>query len=140
VYIGLFTAAQASLALGDVDAARQQLREGATLSVETGDTANLAYVLDLLAVVEHAGRQHRRVAVLLGAAQALRESTGGNVYGYYQPDEALREAAADAARAALGLDGFDDAVDQGRGLDLAQAAAFALAEGAEPPRALLRLA
>jgi predicted ATPase/transcriptional regulator with XRE-family HTH domain len=140
IYIGLFTAAQAAIALGDVDAARRQLREGVSLSVETGDAANLVYVLEALAVVEHAQRQHRRVAVLLGAAQALRESTGGNVYGYYQPDDALREAAANAARAALGLDAYDDAVDQGRSLDLARAASFALSDRAKPPRGLLRLA
>ena len=65
--------------------------------------------------------------MLLGAAQALRETVGANVYGYYQPDEALRDARPPSARAVLGPDGFEDAVDEGRALDPEQAAALALA-------------
>ena len=136
-YIGLFTAAQAAIALGDADRARSQLEEGVRLSQETGDLANLAYVLDALAVVESSSGRPRRVAVLLGAAQALRETVGATVYGYYQPDIALRDAAAAAAQAALGQDGFDDAVDEGRALEPDQAAALALTSG---PGGHLRLA
>jgi tetratricopeptide (TPR) repeat protein len=127
IYIALFTAAQAAIALGDLDRARTQLEEGVRLSQETGDLANLAYVLDALAVVESSAGRGRRVALLLGAAQALRETVGSNVYGYYQPDETLRDAAAASARALLGPDGFDDAVDEGRRLGPEQAAALALA-------------
>ena len=87
IYIGLFTSAQAAIALGDTDRARTQLEEGVRLSQETGDMANLAYVLDALAVVESSAGRARRVALLLGAAQSLRENVGANVYGYYQPDE-----------------------------------------------------
>jgi predicted ATPase/transcriptional regulator with XRE-family HTH domain len=126
IYIALFTAAQAAIALGDVDRARTQLEEGVRLSLETGDLANLAYVLDALAVVESSAGGARRVAMLLGAAQALRETVGATVYGYYQPDEGLRDAAAATARATLGEDGFDDAVDEGRRLDAEQAAQLAL--------------
>jgi predicted ATPase/transcriptional regulator with XRE-family HTH domain len=129
IYIGLFTAAQAAIALGDAEWGRSQLEEGVRLSQETGDLANLAYVLDALAVVESATGRPRRVALLLGAAQAVREVVGATVYGYYQPDPTLREAAAAAARAVLGEDGFDDALDEGRRLDPEQAAALAL-EGA----------
>jgi predicted ATPase len=125
-YIGLFTASQVAIALGDVDRARGQLEEGVRLSQETGDLANLAYVLDALAVVESSTGQARRVALLLGAAEALRELVGATVYGYYQPDPALREGAAATARAVLGDKAFDDAVDEGRRLDADQAAALAL--------------
>jgi tetratricopeptide (TPR) repeat protein len=135
-YIGLFTAAQAAIALGDAEGGRSQLEEGVRLSQETGDLANLAYVLDALAVVESATGRARRVALLLGAAQAVREVVGATVYGYYQPDPALREAAAASARAMLGEDGFDDALDEGRRLDPQQAAALAL----EGPGGRLRLA
>ena len=48
------------------------------------------------------------------------------MHGYYKPDEARRDAAAAAARAALGADAYDDAIDAGRGFDLAAAASFAL--------------
>ena len=125
-YIGLFTASQVAIALGDVDRARGQLEEGVRLSQETGDLANLAYVLDALAVVESSTGQARRVALLLGAAEALRELVGATVYGYYQPDPALREGAAATARAVLGDKAFDDAVDEGRRLDADQAAALVL--------------
>ena len=125
-YIGLFTAAQVAIALGDIDRARGQLEEGVRLSQETGDHANLAYVLDALAVVESATGRARRVALLLGAAQAMRDLVGATVYGYYQPDPALRESAAATARAVLGDDGYAAAVDEGRSLDPDQAIHLAL--------------
>jgi predicted ATPase/transcriptional regulator with XRE-family HTH domain len=131
IYIALFTAAQAAMSLGDADRARSQLEEGVRLSRETGDMANLAYVLDALAVLESSTGRARRVAQLLGAAQVLRETVGANVYGYYKPDDALRDAAASSARATLGVDAFDDAVAEGRRLGPDQAAALALsADGA----------
>ncbi|TKJ34209.1 helix-turn-helix domain-containing protein [Blastococcus sp. CCUG 61487] len=128
-YIGLFTTAQAAIALGDVDRARAHLEEGVRLSQETGDLANLAYVLDALAVVESSTGRARRVAQLLGAAQVLREIVGSTIYGYYQPDLALRDAAAAAARATLGEDGYADALDEGRSLDPEQAVQLALGGG-----------
>ena len=90
-YIALYNLSQAAVAQGDLATARRHLEEGIRLSLETGDLANLAYFLDMLAVVEGSRDEPHRVAVLLGAAQALRETVGANVYGYYQPDEALRE-------------------------------------------------
>lgn len=135
-YIGLFTAAQVAIALGDHEGARRQLEEGVVLSQQTRDNANLAYFLDALAVVESAAGRSRRVATLLGAAQGLRETVGSNVYGYYQPDDALREAAETWARMVLGADAYDDAVDDGRSLEPDDAVAYALT-GAAP---LLRLA
>ncbi len=102
------------------------------LSQETGDLANLAYLLDALAVVESSAGRARRVARLLGAAQAMRATVGATVYGYYQPDVALRDAAAASARAVLGDDGFDAALDEGSRLDPDEAAQLALA--ADGPR------
>lgn len=46
VCIGLFTASQAAIALGDAESARRQLEEGVVLSQETRDRANLGYFLD----------------------------------------------------------------------------------------------
>ena len=113
-YIGLYNLSQAALASGDLVAARSHLREGITLSEQTGDSSNLAYFLETLAVVEAAEGRARRVARLLGAAASLRESEGGNVYAYYQPDESLRREAEDRARAELGPEEFDDELDRGR--------------------------
>jgi tetratricopeptide (TPR) repeat protein len=136
IYMALFTAAQAAIALGDVERARAQLEEGILLSEETGDLANLAYFLDALAVVESANGGSRRVAVLLGAARSLRDTVGADVHGYYKPDVAMRDAAAAAARTILGPDGFEDAVDEGWALEPAEMVALAVSSRA--PR--LRLA
>jgi len=135
-YIGLFTAAQADIATGDLGRARGQLEEGILLSEETGDLANLASFVDALAVVEGAQGGYRTVAVLLGAAQGLRETVGGTVHGYYKPDEALRAATVQAARSALGADGFEDAVDEGRALEPSQVVELAVTT----PTPRLRLA
>ena len=71
-----------------------------------------------------ASGQHARVPLLLGAAQAIREALGSRGYGYYRPDDAAIEAAATDARTHLGADRYDDALDTGRGLSTADAAAL----------------
>ncbi len=127
-YVALFNLAQASIAAGDAAAAHPRLEEGIRLTQETGDTANLAYFLDMLAVVDASTGDAGRVGVLVGAAESLREAVGGQVYGYYQPDvELLRQAVA-AGRAQLGDDAYDDALDAGRSLSAEDAAAYALGE------------
>ncbi|HWJ09466.1 MAG TPA: BTAD domain-containing putative transcriptional regulator, partial [Nocardioides sp.] len=91
VYIALFTAIQVSVAQGDFARARAQIAEGVVLSGQTGDHANLAYLLEALAVVEAVdpAGDLGRVGVLRGATAQLRAGLGANVYGYYRPDEAL---------------------------------------------------
>lgn len=120
VYIALFTAVQVSVVRGDFARARTQIAEGVTLSQDTGDHANLAYLLEALAVVESldpAG-DLGRVGVLRGAAAELRAGVGGNVYGYYRPDEALIEQASATARDARGVEQYDADVAAGRALSL----------------------
>ena len=63
---------------------------------------------------------------MLGAAQALRETVGATVYGYYFPDESLRVRAEQQARTALGEDAYDDAADSGRGFSPTDIVGFAL--------------
>jgi tetratricopeptide (TPR) repeat protein len=123
-YIALYNLFQVELGRGDHDAARSHLREGTRLSLETGDQANLAYLLDAGAVLAAAADQHARVPLLLGAAQAIREALGSHGYGYYRPDPVAIEAAATDARSHLGTDRYDDALDTGRGLSTADAAAM----------------
>lgn len=131
-YVALYNLSQAAIALGHHAAARRHLEEGILMSHETHDSANLTYFLDTLAVVESADQAAQRVAVLLGAAQSLRETAGATVYGYYIPDESLRLAAERQARAAIGDDAYDDAVDSGRGLDLDATVGFALKREGRP--------
>jgi hypothetical protein len=69
----------------------------------------------------------RRVAVLLGAAEAVREAAGRWVPGYFEPDAELRERATADALAALGEEVYGDALDVGRGLSPQEAVAYVLA-------------
>jgi predicted ATPase/transcriptional regulator with XRE-family HTH domain len=131
-YVALFNLSQAAIAQGDHEVAREHLHEGIRLSRETGDLANLAYFLETLSVVEAATGSPERVAVLIGAAETVREAAGAGVYGYYKPDEALRQQSAAAARAALGNDDYDDAVDVGRSLTPRDAISYALDEMESP--------
>ena len=123
-YIALYNLFQVELGRGDHLAARRHLDESTRLSLETGDQANLAYLLDAGAVLAAASDQHARVPLLLGAAQAIREAQGAQGYGYYRPDPATITAAADDARSHLGPDRYDDALDTGRGFSPVQAAAM----------------
>lgn len=127
VYIALFTAIQVSTAQGEPDRARRQIAEGVLLSRDTGDHANLAYLLDALAVVDSLSGDVTRVGVLRGAAAQLRAGTGGNVYGYYRPDEALIEQAGEVARAARGEATYDADVAAGWALDVDAMVALATA-------------
>ena len=67
-----------------------------------------------------------RVPVLLGAAQALHERTDHKSYGYYRPDESLRERVEQQARQALGEDAYAEALQAGRDLDVNGVVRFAL--------------
>ncbi|QIG41681.1 AfsR/SARP family transcriptional regulator [Nocardioides anomalus] len=126
VYVTLFTAAQVALAVDDPATAREHLEEGVRLSLETGDAANLAYFLESMGLVESLAGDHRRVAVLHGAAARLREAVGADVYGYYQPDEdQLREAVA-RSREALGETEHAAATEEGRRLTMPEAVTVAL--------------
>ena len=125
VYIALFTAIQVAMAEGDPARARRQIAEGVALSRGTGDHANLAYLLEALAVVESLsvadpvrGGDLARVGVLRGAAAQLRAGAGGNVYGYYRPDETLIEHAEKAAREARGPELYDADVAAGWALSV----------------------
>jgi hypothetical protein len=126
-YVALYNLAQAAIALDDHSLARGYLIEGIELSQQTLDLANLAYFLEALAVVESAENAPHRVAVLLGAAQTLRETIENKIYGYYLPDESLRARAAQEARKAMGEDAYDDAQDTGRALDVTETVLFARA-------------
>ena len=88
--------------------------------------ANLAYFLETLAVVESIGGAHHRVALLQGAATRLRATVGANVYGYYQPDEAMLAGALDRARAELGEPSYAAAQREGRDLAVDDVVSLAL--------------
>jgi predicted ATPase/DNA-binding XRE family transcriptional regulator len=129
-YIALYNLSQVELTRERHAQARQHLEEGIRLSLETGDLANLAYLLDASAVLETADGTHARVPLLVGAAQAIREAIGTHGYGYYRPDPDALASACLEARRHLGEDRFDDALDVGRAMQPHEAAALALGERA----------
>nr|WP_269205411.1 BTAD domain-containing putative transcriptional regulator [Motilibacter aurantiacus] len=133
VYIALFNLSQASIASGDPAEARAHLVRGIQLSLQTGDLANLAYFLEALAVVDGSQDRAHRVAVLVGAAESIRSDAGSAVYGYYLPDESLRQATEQQARERLGAALYDDTVAAGRALTPEDAAAYALSAEVMPP-------
>jgi predicted ATPase len=130
VYIALYNLSQVELTRGRYDEARRHLHEGMRLSLETGDHANLAYFLDAMAVLAAADGAHARVPLLLGAAQGIREVIGARGYHYYRPDPESVGASEREARAHLGADRYDDALDVGRGLRPEEAVSLALGERA----------
>jgi hypothetical protein len=126
----LYNLSQVELTRGRHAEARRHLEEGIRLSLETGDLANLAYLLDATAVLEAADGRHSRTPLLVGAAQGIREAVGSHGYGYYRPDPEALAAAAAESRSRLGPDRYDDALDVGRALPPDEAAALALRERA----------
>ncbi len=130
MYVARYNLSQVELARGDHAEARHHLDAGMRLSLKTGDHANLAYFLDAMAVLEAAEGIHARVPLLLGAAQGIREVVGARGYGFYRPDPEAGAAAESEARAHLGADRYDDALDVGRGLRPEEAVSLALGERA----------
>lgn len=130
-YVALYNLAQAALALGEDAVARRHVETGLRLSGETGDLANLAYFAETLAVIEGRAGRPDRVAGLLGAAAGLRARVGADVYAYYLPDPALREAAEARAREGLGDQAFAEAHRHGE--ELGPGDVIALGLGVDVP-------
>ena len=125
-YIATYNLAQMALSAGDHQRAAALLTEAATLSVEMGDRANLAYCFEALATVAGALGQAQRAARLAGAAQALHETLGLPVYGYYAPYRTLHQRTLAKVEATLGAHGFESAIASGRELTVDQAVEYAL--------------
>ncbi|WP_433364448.1 BTAD domain-containing putative transcriptional regulator [Actinoplanes sp. CA-142083] len=103
---------------GDLTAAAGHHREALRIAREVGAERDIALALGALAGVAAADGRHSAAAALLGAAEAVRASTGSTPDA---ADQADLDRTAAAARAALG-DGFDLERDRGRGLEPAAAA------------------
>jgi predicted ATPase/DNA-binding XRE family transcriptional regulator len=129
IYVALYNLAQAAIAQGDHTGARVHLTEGIALSEQNHDLANLAYFLEALAIVESSENAADRVPVLLGAARTLHESTDNKSYGYYLPDQSLRDQVEQRTRQALGDDVYANSLEAGRGLDVRGIVVYALSAG-----------
>ncbi len=126
-YIALYNRSVLAQAQGDYDRATALFEEGLAFSQEVGDYANVAYCLEGLAAVAVARGEAYRGALLLGAAQRLRDGLGAAVYTY-RPDLSLRERTMDAVRVRLGGPKFEEAWAQGEAMSFEQAIDYALSE------------
>jgi non-specific serine/threonine protein kinase len=136
-YIALYNRSVLAQAQGDHDLAGALFEEGLMFSLEVGDHANIAYCLEGLAAVAVARDEADRAALLLGAAQRLREGGSSAVYTY-RPDHSGRKRTTDTARARLGETEFEEAARRGRAMSFERAIAYALEAGAHrrgPPKA-----
>ena len=131
-YVGLYNLAQLALAQDDLVLADQTLQEGIRLSEQTKDQANLAHFLDALAAISSSRGEAERSATLLGAAEGSLQKVGASVYNFYVVDTALRERAANEARAASGEAAFEQSRSLGRAMTFGQAVAYALSGEMRP--------
>ncbi|HYN69478.1 MAG TPA: adenylate/guanylate cyclase domain-containing protein [Candidatus Eisenbacteria bacterium] len=111
---------------GDMPRARQHYLHALDINVDAGSRQTSASLLRMVAALEsHAGR-HERAARLWGAAEAARM-----IYGASLDPPAAARLLGDpvaASRPAIGDDAVDQALAQGRAMDLDAAIAYAHAE------------
>jgi predicted ATPase/DNA-binding SARP family transcriptional activator len=106
--------------LGDLDAAEAYHQESLLLARDQPDGAPVALALEGLACVAAARRQPRRAAILLGAAESVREGAGTPLPAQERADV---ERATEAALGILGAQGFAALLEQGRRMSVRDAAA-----------------
>ena len=123
IAISLSNIGCAALYQGRAADAVPPLRESLEVSVELGDGDSVAYCLDALAAAAAAHREWERSARLSGAADGLRDPTGGSL----EPAEAaLRGRTLELLEGVLSHDAFARAAAEGHSLDLAAAVRYAL--------------
>ena len=111
---------------GDLDAAEAFHRKSLLVTRELFDELPRAFPLEGLACVAAARQQSQRAAVLLGAAESIRMRAGTPP----APQERVDiDRATDAAVSALGREAFTGALEQGRRMNIQEAADYALSGG-----------
>jgi len=111
---------------GDLDAAEACHQEGLRLAEDLPDEVPVTLALAGLACVAAARRQPRRAAVLLGAAESVRERAGAPLLPHERTDV---ERAAGPAAGALGAQDFAELKEQGRRMSAREAANYPAAGG-----------
>jgi non-specific serine/threonine protein kinase len=109
---------------GNPQRASRLLSQGLVLKREIDDTVGAAYCLEGLAWAAASEQDHRRAAILLGAAQAIADSTGAptatplHFVSYHEDCERQ-------ARSALREDAFESAFEVGMGMSPHDAVTYA---------------
>lgn len=112
-----------------IEDAGQQFRQSLSLSHERNITTGVVHGLAGLAAVAGELRMGKRAAVLLGAAEGLRVASNSPVFPCERADY---ECSIALTRAVLGEEGFNEAWNQGKAVDLESAVAFAMTENTLP--------
>jgi predicted ATPase/DNA-binding NarL/FixJ family response regulator len=125
----LWSCAVVSWLAGDLDQAAAEVVESLRLkpAAGLGDDVGTALCLEVLAWITAGRRMHRRAAILLGAAEALRTSQGATIASFRHL-VVHHERCERQTRAALGQAAFTDAVDDGRSLAADEALRYAVDE------------
>ncbi len=112
----------------DYDTARRLLAESLAIERESGERLGLAANLEVYGRLAAAQGQLVRAVCLYGSASVLRESVGLDACELGWPDP---EPHVDRLRAALGVEAFAEAWEEGRALTLDESLDYALGEAAE---------
>ncbi|MGH2740839.1 MAG: ATP-binding protein [Actinomycetota bacterium] len=110
------------LRIGDKEAAIAAQRESLELFVEVGNPTGIAMILEEIAMIETLEGRHESALRLGGAAEALKEQTGGGA-----PAElVVAGESLDDARRSLDPETAKQAWDEGREMDIDKVVALAL--------------
>jgi predicted ATPase/class 3 adenylate cyclase len=123
VGVSLGTLGWVAMREGDWSRAVERLSESLEVRREIGDMGGSAWCLERLAEVALAQEQPEKAVRLFGAAAALRASIGSVMDPVDQPEY---ESKRTTLRAELGAERFAAAWDEGRGMTLELAVAYAL--------------
>ena len=120
---------------GDTREATALQRESLRIRRRTGDIHGIACNVEALAWIAATEGNDQRAATLLGIGCALRQSTGARLAGWGAHLTGYHDDAEHRTRQALGEDDYRTAFDEGAGLSLVEATAFALEEHPDVPAA-----
>jgi ATP/maltotriose-dependent transcriptional regulator MalT len=115
---------------GDPKRGKKLSREGLAIELELGRSVNLVHALQDLAGAAAALGENVRAARLWGAAEALRADTG---VAWQPEDRLLHEPLLMAIGSRLDKAAFEEAFAEGKAMNLADAAEYALSEEESAP-------
>jgi tetratricopeptide (TPR) repeat protein len=115
----------AHLGLGDLESARERLRESVEHAAAPDNRESLARALDALAVVAETAGDPELGATIFGAGEGVRSSIG---VGVWMTDRVSHDETAARLRARLGDPAYAVAIDHGRSLSVDQVVELTSAE------------
>ncbi|MGP3933691.1 helix-turn-helix transcriptional regulator [Nonomuraea sp. KM88] len=118
---------------GETEAALELFRTSIRIGRAIGYRYGAAWAIESLAWATAAQGRDDRAARLLGAAASIREILGLSLPGFQVYSGAHQECEA-AVRERLGEEAFEAAAEEGAGLDVDEAVAYALEDPADPVR------